>query len=148
MTRRSDEDQIREIIDSQHQALTNKDIAGALEAFDSDPANTMYTLAPPLRSQNHDAASAAAAVEEWLDAWESGPEFETRDLAIIVSGDLGYSTGFVHMTGQQNGERSDIWYRRTSIFRKIEAEWKIVHDHESVPFYMDGSSRAATDLTP
>jgi hypothetical protein len=26
--------------------------------------------------------------------------------------------------------------------------WKIVHEHTSVPFHMDGSFRAATDLTP
>ena len=26
--------------------------------------------------------------------------------------------------------------------------WKIVHLHESVPFHMDGSQRAALDLEP
>jgi hypothetical protein len=35
-----------------------------------------------------------------------------------------------------------------SCFRKIDEEWKIVHEHESVLFYMDGSFKAAVDLKP
>jgi ketosteroid isomerase-like protein len=30
----------------------------------------------------------------------------------------------------------------------MNGEWRIVHDHSSVPFYMDGSYRAAVDLKP
>ena len=26
--------------------------------------------------------------------------------------------------------------------------WRVIHDHVSVPFYMDGSDRAAIDLEP
>jgi ketosteroid isomerase-like protein len=36
----------------------------------------------------------------------------------------------------------------TLCFRKIDGEWRITHEHESVPFYMDGSVRAAVDLEP
>jgi ketosteroid isomerase-like protein len=32
--------------------------------------------------------------------------------------------------------------------RKTNGQWRIVHDHSSVPFYMDGSYRAAVDLKP
>jgi PhnB protein len=38
--------------------------------------------------------------------------------------------------------------RSTLAFRKVGAAWKIAHGHSSVPFLMDGSYRAATDLTP
>lgn len=31
---------------------------------------------------------------------------------------------------------------------KSDGAWRIAHRHESVPFYMDGSNRAAVDLTP
>ena len=27
-------------------------------------------------------------------------------------------------------------------------QWKIMHEHSSVPFYMDGSFKAAVDLKP
>ena len=42
----------------------------------------------------------------------------------------------------------DIWFRATMGLRKTGGRWLIVHDHSSVPFYMDGSYRAAMDLQP
>jgi ketosteroid isomerase-like protein len=33
-------------------------------------------------------------------------------------------------------------------WRKREGEWLVTHEHVSVPFYMDGSLRAAVDLKP
>jgi hypothetical protein len=32
--------------------------------------------------------------------------------------------------------------------RKIDGSWRIVHEHNSTPFYLDGSLRAALDLRP
>jgi ketosteroid isomerase-like protein len=32
--------------------------------------------------------------------------------------------------------------------RDEHGAWKIAHEHTSVPFYMDGSFRAAIDLKP
>ena len=32
--------------------------------------------------------------------------------------------------------------------RRIDGAWRITHRHDSTPFYMDGSYRAATDLEP
>lgn len=38
--------------------------------------------------------------------------------------------------------------RVTLCLRRVGSAWMIVHEHESVPFYMDGSFRAAVDLQP
>jgi hypothetical protein len=46
------------------------------------------------------------------------------------------------------GGKDDLWFRHTLGFRKIDEQRKIVHEHESVPFYMDGSFKAAVDLKP
>jgi hypothetical protein len=48
----------------------------------------------------------------------------------------------------QAGESWDLWMRLTVGLAKAGGHWRIVHEHVSVPFYMDGSFRAATDLTP
>jgi ketosteroid isomerase-like protein len=32
--------------------------------------------------------------------------------------------------------------------RRIAGTWRVVHQHDSTPFLMDGSFRAATDLQP
>jgi len=53
------------------------------------------------------------------------------------------------MTGTRtNGEETDVWVRQTLCLRRLEGAWKITHEHTSVPFYMDGSDKAALDLKP
>jgi ketosteroid isomerase-like protein len=42
----------------------------------------------------------------------------------------------------------DLWFRETLGFRKIDGKCAITHEHKSVPFYMDGSFKAAIDLKP
>jgi hypothetical protein len=43
---------------------------------------------------------------------------------------------------------TDVWVRVTACRRKINGKGLITHEHVSVPFYMDGSYRAAVDLKP
>jgi ketosteroid isomerase-like protein len=45
-------------------------------------------------------------------------------------------------------EGFELWFRATVCWRRIDGAWRIVHEHTSTPFYMDGSFRAAVDLTP
>ncbi len=53
------------------------------------------------------------------------------------------------MTGRKtDGEVIDLWRRQTFGLKRVRGAWKIVHEHSSVPFYMDGSYRAAIDLKP
>jgi PhnB protein len=53
------------------------------------------------------------------------------------------------MTGKKvGGETVDVWVRCTGGFRRDGDAWQIAHQHTSVPFYMDGSFKAAVDLKP
>ncbi len=62
---------------------------------------------------------------------------------------MGWSRSLNRLHGTLKGGRSvDMWMRSTLAFRKVDGAWKIAHGHSSVPFLMDGSFRAATDLTP
>jgi hypothetical protein len=57
--------------------------------------------------------------------------------------------GLTHLTGTKtDGARVDLWFRSTVGLRRTGGEWQITHEHDSTPFYMDGSDRAATDLKP
>jgi PhnB protein len=38
--------------------------------------------------------------------------------------------------------------RETLAFERVRGSWRIVHEHSSVPFYMDDSLRPAFDLLP
>jgi ketosteroid isomerase-like protein len=46
-----------------------------------------------------------------------------------------------------DGGHQDLWFRATLGLCKTGDGWK-VHEHDSTPFYIDGSGRAATDLQP
>jgi PhnB protein len=49
---------------------------------------------------------------------------------------------------KKNGGRDEIWVRATLGFSRIDGNWRVVHEHVSVLFYMDGSFKAAVDLQP
>jgi uncharacterized protein (TIGR02246 family) len=108
------------------------------------PDGVIYDLSPPLgrRGINRDTVTA------WLASWEGPIQIDTQDVNLTVSGELALSTALSRMRGRQNGENQDIWFRTTMCLRKTNGRWLIVHDHSSVPFYMDGSDRAALDLKP
>jgi ketosteroid isomerase-like protein len=138
-----DETKIRTLIDRRVKALYAKDAQAVLSCLAADVVP--FTLAPPLVSTMTDVKSH----EAWFATWQGPIGTEIRDLEIAVSGDLGVSHSLNLMTGTATGGHEvKLWYRQTLSFRKIDGEWKIAHEHASVPFYMDGSFRAATDLKP
>jgi ketosteroid isomerase-like protein len=133
---------IRNLIDQRADALRARDVDGVVSCRTADYAQ--YSLAPPL-SHVSDPGSLSA----WFATWRGPIGTEVRDLTIVVSGDSAYSFGLSHMTGTKiSGEEVDLWFRETLGFRKVGGNWKIAHEHSSVPFYMDGSFRAAVDLKP
>jgi ketosteroid isomerase-like protein len=76
-------------------------------------------------------------------------EVEVTELKVTASGDVGFSHSLNRLRGaKKNGEKPDLWVRVTVGFRKVDGRWLACHEHVSVPFYMDGSFRAAVDLKP
>jgi ketosteroid isomerase-like protein len=70
-------------------------------------------------------------------------------LSIITGDDVAFSTSLNHISGTRtSGEENEVWVRATVCFRKIGGKWMVTHEHFSVPFYMDGSYKAAVDLKP
>jgi ketosteroid isomerase-like protein len=60
---------------------------------------------------------------------------------------VAFATSLNRITGKRtNGEDTDVWVRATIGFAKKEGGWKATHEHFSLPFYMDGSNKAAVDL--
>jgi hypothetical protein len=79
-----------------------------------------------------------------------GPiDSEIRDLQITYGNEIAFGLSLDHLKDTEtSGEKVDLWYRETLCFRNRNGRWRIVDQHESVPFYMDGSGRAALDLKP
>lgn len=142
-----EEKQISELKEKMSAAIRAKDVDGAIAPFAEQ--SVMFVLAPPLRFTTGVNAPGANGVREWLDSFSGAIGYEFRELEITVGGDAAFCHSLDHLTGKRiNGEETDVWLRETLGLRKIAGEWRITHQHQSVPFYMDGSGRAATDLKP
>ena len=74
---------------------------------------------------------------------------DINQLEITSADGVAFSRSLNRMTGTKtSGEEMDLWVRATICYRRIDGEWRVAHEHVSVPFHMDGSFRAAVDLHP
>ena len=137
---------IRALIDKRVEALRAKDADGVVAGH--APEVVSFTLAPPLR-QTGDKARAKEGLRAWFATWSGPLGYETRDLSVTVGGEVAFCLGFIRISGTKtDGKKEDVWARQTLCFERLGGSWKIVHEHISVPFYMDGSVKAAVDLKP
>lgn len=107
-----------------------------------------FDLAPPLASAGTQALDSDGLVN-WYRTWQGPIGYDLSGLSITASRDVAFSYSLNHMTGTRtDGEHTDLWFRETVCLRKTSGTWKITHEHNSVPLYMDGTGKAATDLKP
>jgi ketosteroid isomerase-like protein len=139
-----DEAAIRVLIEGIVRAHHDKDAAAITAPYAPDAV--LYDLAPPLCHQGHDPQD----VQAWLDTWDGPIENEARDFSFTITGDLALGRGYFRLAGLKKGADQPIsfWMRATLALRRDDGGWRIVHEHTSVPFYMDGSLRPAFDLDP
>jgi uncharacterized protein (TIGR02246 family) len=141
----NEESQIRGVIEDVAEALRAKDVDRYVSHYAEDIV--LFDLAPPLEYAGLDALR--KGLEEWFATFEGSIGIEIRNLRISVGNDTAFSHSLNHLTGERTtGEHTDVWFRSTLCFRKIEGKWLVVHEHSSVPLYMDGSNKAAVDLKP
>ena len=142
MSSTTDRTEIEAISKQLVRAHADRDADAIVDAYTPDAV--IYDLAPPLgrRGMNRDSVAA------WLASWDGPIQIDARDIHLTIEGDVAFASVLNRMRGRQSGEDRDLWYRRTMCLRKTNGRWRIVHDHSSVPFYMDGSYRAAVDLKP
>lgn len=146
MNERSDEMAIRALIDERVAAMRHKDAARAIATLAPDVV--AFELAPPLEIGPEQARD-RWGLEAWFAIWDGPVTVEVRDLTIAVGTDLAWCHSLNRLGGTRiDGRVVDIWMRSTLGLRKIDGAWRIAHGHTSVPFHMDGSFRAATDLKP
>jgi ketosteroid isomerase-like protein len=139
-----DETEILTLLNSLAKAHYAKNAAAIAAPFASDAA--VYDLSPPLAHHGIDIREKQA----WLDTWDGPIEIESRDFKFTVSGDYAFGYGYYRMSGNPKaaGRHISFWMRATVCLERNAGGWKIVHEHTSVPFYMDGSLRPAFDLEP
>lgn len=138
-TAAADEEQIRAVIADRAAAMRERDAERFVAHY--APQVVKFDLPPPLQLTGPEARD-AGALRAWFASHPGGPvAYEIRGLSITVGGDV----AFCHSLNQLGGA---LWFRSTIGLRHTGGEWKITHEHNSTPFYMDGSDKAVLDLEP
>jgi ketosteroid isomerase-like protein len=140
----TDQAAILAVLANVRQSQHDKDVALFADQFAQDAS--IFNLAPPLIHHGIDRAEKQA----WFDSWSTPIEIESRDFEITVSGDFALCHGYLRLSGTKKGSEGTVsfWMRETLCFKRTADSWKIVHEHTSVPFYMDDTLRPAFDLHP
>jgi ketosteroid isomerase-like protein len=139
----SDVGAIRAVIAAVEAAYHAKDAAAIARHY--APGAIIADLAPPLLRRGLD----TSVTQAWLDGWDGPVEITTRDLEIQVDGNLALCHGLQPTRARtRSGEQAAWWSRITLALARTPAGWRVMHEHSSVPFHMDGSFRAAIDLEP
>jgi PhnB protein len=137
------ETNVRAVIDEWADALRAKD-ADRVVALQSDNFR-QFSLAAPLQHDGSDRDALAA----WFSGWDGPIGYELHDQRVVAGDSVAVSHSLNRMQATAaNGSRSDFWFRQTICLERSGHDWKITHEHESVPFAMDGSGRAELGLQP
>ena len=137
-------EEIRTVVLDRAAAVGAKD-AQAMLAHNA-PGIVEFTLAPPLRQPG----STVESVSAWLSGFEGPMSMEITDLEVTAGADVAYCTSLNCLTATPVGGSASfsLWFRATLGLRKVDGRWLVTHEHESVPFEMDGTFRASIDLKP
>ena len=145
-TKTNEEARIRAVIDTWASAMRAKNADGLVSQYAAD--NAKFILAPPLQ-YTKDNPFGKKDLEEWFSSFQGPIDYEHRNLSIGTGDDVAFCHSLNRMRATTTkGAKVDLWFRQTLGFRKIDGQWKIAYEHSSVPFYMDGSYKAAVDLKP
>ena len=138
------EQELRDLVEERVRAVRAKD----RDALAGHPAEDVVTfdVLPPLNSRGNGAV--LDHLDQWLDSYAGPIDYTVRDLQVTAAGDLGFCSFLYRVGGTlKTGGEVDMWVRATLCFRRLDGRWRIVHDHESVPFD-PATGRALITLQP
>jgi ketosteroid isomerase-like protein len=140
----STEAEIRALFESRSEAIRMKEIDRLMSLY--SPDIVYFDVVPPLRYAGAD--TLRSRFVHWFDGWKSSIGQETRDVTIMVSGDVAAAHMLIRASGMlKNGQEVEYWLRASNFCRRSDDRWLITHEHVSLPVDFP-SGTAAMDLVP
>lgn len=128
----SDEIAIRKLLDDWRKAFHEKNLDAIMTMYAPGKELVAFDIVPPLRYVGYDAYR--KDYSEFLAQYKGPIDVEYKDMVVVSSGDVAFSYGLERMSGVlTSGQKTSMWTRFTSCFRKVNGRWYDVHDHVSVP---------------
>ncbi|MBR0801007.1 nuclear transport factor 2 family protein [Bradyrhizobium jicamae] len=119
------ESQIRTLIEAWADAVRRHDYAGVLARHDHDVV--MFDVPPPFQSRGLDAYR--KTWDLFFGCNKTSDAFDIEDLAITAGDDVAFAVAVMRCGPPQD----ELQFRLTIGLRKIDGEWRIMHEHHSVP---------------
>lgn len=126
------ESQIKAVIEAWAGAVRRHDYSGILAHHEQDIV--MFDVPPPLQSQG---------MEEYKKTWdlffryhEPSQSFDIEELAITAGADVAFAVAIMRCgSGTFSGppQEGGFLFRLTIGLRNIDGDWRISHEHHSVP---------------
>ena len=143
-TFRQAETEIRELLEQRAAATRAKKADGATALFSSDVVT--FDVVNPI--QRVGVESVRPRTQEWFSSFRGPIGYEMRDVNVSAGDDVAFAHLLYRVSGTlESGDELGMWNRATFCFRKINGAWRIVHEHDSVPFD-PATGMASTDLEP
>jgi ketosteroid isomerase-like protein len=126
------ETQIKALIEGWADAVRRHDLSGILAHHDQDIV--MFDVPPPLQSRG---------LDEYKKTWdlffpyhEPSQAFDIEELAITAGEDVAFAVAIMRCgsaTISGPAKEGGFLFRLTIGLRKVDDNWRIVHEHHSVP---------------
>jgi ketosteroid isomerase-like protein len=120
---------LQELIAQWAKAVRDEDLPGIRS--NHDPDILMFDVPPPFLSRG---------VEAYMATWKTFYPSQARPIAfhfeeleITAGNDVAFATAIGHCDYLDHGEKTDLKFRLTMGFRKSNGQWRIVHEHHSLP---------------
>jgi ketosteroid isomerase-like protein len=123
----SAEAEIRKLLEAWAAAVRRHDMPAIL-AF-HDPNIVMFDLPPPLQ---------ARGLDDYQKTWDLffqyhkvSQAFDIEELSVVSGDDVGFAFGLMRCGSGQ--DPAGFLFRVTIGLRKSQREWRVVHEHHSLP---------------
>jgi len=128
----TEEIRIRALLEAWADAVRRHDVPAILAHHESDIV--MFDLPPPLQCKG---------IRAYEQTWDllfryhkPGAAFDFQELAVIAGLDVAFAVAIMRCGPNSSGNPADkdgFLFRLTLGLRKVDSEWRIAHEHHSVP---------------
>jgi ketosteroid isomerase-like protein len=128
----ADETRIKAVLEAWADAARRHDVP-AIPAH-HEPDMVMFDLPPPLQCKG---------IEAYKQTWDlffryhkPGAAFDIEELAVTAGQDIAFAFAIMRCGPDSSGNPADkdgFLFRLTVGLRKVDGDWRIAHEHHSVP---------------
>lgn len=139
--------QVQALFEQWKTAFEAKDVKGVMAMYAPSNELVAYDVVPPLQFKGAEAYE--KDYQDFFGQFDGPIHVELSDGHVEAGSEIAFAYGLERLTGKlkHGGTAVDLWIRYTEGLKRIGGQWKIVHEHISVPVDL-GTGKAEFDLKP